>query len=183
MSDGCVLHGRVWPTRAANPAIGCLYIHGIQSHGGWFEWSASLLAERLGPVLLADRRGSGLNQAARGDTPGVDRWLRDLDELADWAGVELGVRRFAVVGVSWGGKLAALWAHRRSQLIERLLLIAPGIFPRVDLSTSAKLRVGWALISDPQRQFEIPLSDPALFTDSARARSCLLYTSPSPRDS
>ncbi|HMQ16427.1 MAG TPA: hypothetical protein PKC49_10665, partial [Phycisphaerae bacterium] len=45
-ADGYVLSGRVWTpaqTPARSPAV--LYLHGIQSHGGWFEWSASLLAQ------------------------------------------------------------------------------------------------------------------------------------------
>ena len=44
LSDGYVLQGRVW--RPASGAARCavLYLHGIQSHGAWFEWSAGRLA-------------------------------------------------------------------------------------------------------------------------------------------
>jgi alpha-beta hydrolase superfamily lysophospholipase len=170
MSDGYELRGRLWPPSCDRPPAAILYLHGIQSHGGWFEWSAAQLAECGCPVLLPDRRGSGLNQAARGDTPAARRWLDDLDELSDWAGKEFGVSQFAIVGVSWGGKLAVAWALRRPQLARRLLLIAPGLFPAVDVGLTGRLRIGLSLLTCPRRSFSIPLNDPALFTDNPAGR-------------
>ncbi len=169
-SDGYELHGRLWPV-ASRTQVGILYLHGIQSHGGWFEWSASLLANSGCPVLLADRRGSGLNASARGDTPAAERWLQDLDELAEWLRRVCGVGRLAVVGVSWGGKLAAAWALRRPQLVERLLLIAPGVFPAVDIGLVQRALVLLARAVKPQCSFPIPLADPALFTDNPAGRT------------
>ena len=166
MSDGYKVRGRLWRPAGGRPDVATIYLHGIQSHGGWFEWSASLLAEGGGPVLLPDRRGSGLNESARGDTRSAQRWLQDIDECADWAAAKFGVERFAVVGVSWGGKLAAAWAHRRPERVERLLLIAPGMFPAVDLTTLAKVRVAWSLLCSGGGRFAIPLDNPELFTDN-----------------
>ncbi len=165
MSDTVELRGRVWRPARPDPDWGILYLHGIQSHGGWFEWSAALLAEAGGPVLLPDRRGSGLNQTARGDTPHTERWLDDLNELSDWMRDEFGVQRLAVVGVSWGGKLAVAWALRRPELVGRLLLVAPGLFPAVDVGFIRRLRIVMALRKHPRRTFPIPLDDPTLFTD------------------
>lgn len=170
MSDGYVLHGRLWHP-AGNLFDGViLYLHGIQSHGAWFEWSASLLASGGYRVLLPDRRGSGLNRPARGDTPGSHRWLADLDELADWAAGEFGVSRCAVVGVSWGGKLAVAWALHRPARVQRLLLIAPGLFPAVGVGLVGRLHIGLSLLTQPARAVPIPLSDPALFTDNPAGR-------------
>ncbi|MCK4343456.1 MAG: alpha/beta fold hydrolase [Phycisphaerae bacterium] len=171
MSDGYALQGRLWRATGRKPDCGILYLHGIQSHGGWFEWSASLLADSGNPVLLPDRRGSGLNQAARGDTPGRERWLADLDELSDWAEREFGVSQFAVVGVSWGGKPAVAWALKRSERVQRLLLIAPGLFPAVDVGLGGRLRVGVSLLTRPTRLLPIPLDDPALFTQNPMGQS------------
>lgn len=171
LSDGYILRGRVWRAAGRAAPLGIVYLHGIQSHGAWFEWSASVLAAAGCPVILPDRRGSGLNDAERGDAPAGQRWLQDLDELADWARRELGVERFGLVGVSWGGKLAAAWARRRAERVERLLLIAPGIFPAVDVGPLVKLRVGLSLLRGGRGMFEIPLSDPALFTDNPAGRA------------
>lgn len=71
-----------------------------------------------------------------------------------------------VVGVSWGGKLAVCLASHRPQQVASLSLVAPGLFPRVDLTTAQKFRVGVALINDRDRLFPIPLNDPAYFTEN-----------------
>lgn len=169
-SDGYELRGRLWPGRAPGRAP-VLYLHGIQSHGGWFEWSASVLAAHGSAVLLADRRGSGLNAAQRGDTPSAERWLADLDDLAAWAMQTCAASRVAVVGVSWGGKLALAWALRNSARAASLLLVAPGTLPKIGLPISTRIRIAWCALRHPDHPFPIPLDDPALFTDDPAGRS------------
>jgi len=178
MSDGYAIHGRLWPPqRDARPSAGFIYLHGIQSHGGWFEWSASLLAQTGNPVLLPDRRGSGLNRQDPGDTPAAQRWLADIDELAAWLETQYAIERFGVVGVSWGGKLAVAWALRNNERVERLLLVAPGLFPAVNLGIIGRWRVGLALLCGGHRPFPIPLDDPRLFTDNP-ARQAFINDDP-----
>lgn len=165
MSDGYVIRGRLWrgdPERG--PAA--IYLHGIQSHGEWYAWSASLLAESGLSVLLPDRRGSGLNDDDRGDTPSMQRWLADLDDLADWLRASLGVSRPALVGVSWGGKLATYWASLNAKRVSRLLLIAPGLFPKVSVGLVTRAAIGLSTLLNPRRQFDIPLGNGELFTQN-----------------
>jgi len=189
MSDGYALAGRIWtpevpagggdhagtPAHANDATVRwpmrvILYLHGIQSHGGWFEWSASRLAAAGHIVLLADRRGSGRNTADRGHTPTARRWLSDLDELADWAQSAFPGRDLDLVGVSWGGKLAAVWSLRNPGRVQRLLLVAPGIFPAVDVGLATRVAIGVSVLIQPRRRFLIPLNDPALFTDTLAGR-------------
>ena len=173
LSDGYRARGRVWP--AENPdAPLVLYLHGIQSHGGWFEWSASLLAQHGARVVLPDRRGSGLNTDRRGDAPAVQRWLRDIDDLVA-AEQSTEHAPVAICAVSWGGKLALAWALQRPQRVVDLLLVAPGLFPAVDVRLSTKLRIGLALLVQPAASFTIPLSDPALFTDNPAGQAFIAH--------
>lgn len=196
MSDGYVVRGRVWRGTTSRAV---LYLHGIQSHGGWYEWSASLLAAAGLTVVMPDRRGSGLNGEARGDVSDSGRWLADVDEIAQWTARHRGARRVAVVGVSWGGKLAVAWAARQA-LVDAplpgsaaagararpkspgaaggdlpapasLLLLAPGVFPLVGLGFVDVLAIGAALLTAPQQQFELPLNDAALFTNNPAGRA------------
>jgi acylglycerol lipase len=175
LPDGSSLAGRVWtpPERADHsPWRGAvLYLHGIQSHGGWFEWSASVLADAGLPVALPDRRGSGRNAAGRGDVNSDGDWLADLDELYLWMCEHWSVRRIAVVGVSWGGKLALAWARRRPGFVHRILLIAPGLFPQVDVGAATRLKIGISLLRSPTKTYPIPLDDPALFSDHPPAQN------------
>jgi len=171
MSDGYSIRGRVWPSSRDNLEYALIYLHGIQSHGGWFEWSASLLAASGCAVILPDRRGSGLNEIDRGDTPSWRRWLKDIDEIAAWARSEFNVKRFDLAGVSWGGKPATAWCLRQPTSVRRLLLIAPGLFPAVDVGAWTRFQIGRALLAGGRRRFNIPLNDPALFTDNPAGRN------------
>lgn len=166
LSDGYRLRGRSWDAALGSNDLAFLYFHGIQSHGGWFEWSASLLASCGAPLLLPDRRGSGLNVEDRGDVSSFHRWNADVDEMVAWMRSAWGVKRFAVVGVSWGGKPATALALRQPDAVQQLLLITPGVFPAVDVGVAGRLSIAASLIAGGRARHEIPLSDPALFTDN-----------------
>jgi acylglycerol lipase len=162
-SDGYASFARwYWPLCPVRGAI--LYLHGIQSHGVWFETSARRLVEAGWAVLLPDRRGSGRNLADRGHTPSARRLLLDVTESLDELEARTKLKRFHIVGVSWGGKLAMAAQRYSPQRISGLSLIAPGLFPRVDIPLSEKVRVGLSLLTARRSAFNIPLNDPQMFT-------------------
>lgn len=165
-SDGYEARGRVIAPAAARSERAFLILHGIQSHGGWYEASARRLAENGALVVMPDRRGSGLNTAARGDAPSAERWFLDLNEVFDWCAAAHGITQLDIVGISWGGKLAVGWALRHPERVGRLLLITPGVFPAVGVSVARQMQIGWSVLRDPQRRFAIPLDDPRLFTEN-----------------
>ncbi|HUW84494.1 MAG TPA: alpha/beta fold hydrolase [Phycisphaerae bacterium] len=162
LSDGYRAHARWWLPDSPLGAV--LYLHGIESHGGWFEASASRLAGAGFAVLLPDRRGSGANRQDRGHARSAGRLLADVEEQLAIVQSRASVKRVHLAGVSWGGKLAAAYAARGSGQIASLTLIAPGLFPQVDLPAAQKLRVGLAAVFASQTTFAIPLEDPSLFT-------------------
>ena len=160
-ADGYECFYRYWPGQRG----AVLYLHGIQSHGLWFEGSASRLAEAGYAVLLPDRRGSGRNRRDRGDDPG-GHWLADLGELCAVLKRRASASRIHLVGVSWGGKLATVFGRHRSDLLASLTLVAPGIYPLVDVSLWDKMAIALCGLGAPRRQFPIPLNEPELFTDN-----------------
>jgi alpha-beta hydrolase superfamily lysophospholipase len=141
-----------------------LYIHGIQSHGGWFVSSAQTLAQAGFSVLLAERRGSGMNDETRGDVGCYRRWLDDQIELVDHLIETTGCTKVHLAGVSWGGKIVMGLAKLIPEKIAGLTLIAPGIFPAVDVSFMQKLRIAKAVILRSGTMFPVPLDSPELFT-------------------
>lgn len=162
LSDGYRAVGRWW--RPAHPRGVVLYFHGIQSHGGWYEASASRLGEQDLFVFMPDRRGSGLNRDQRGHTPSLTRCLGDARECLDAALRESGQQAVHLVGVSWGGKLCAYLAGSAPDRVASMTLVAPGIFPRVDVSPLEKMRIALSMVNDRTRPYDIPLNDPGLFT-------------------
>lgn len=155
--------GYVWKYRrylpTGSPPAELVVLHGIQSHGGWYDRSSRDLAVAGYSVSLLDRRGCGLNAHDRGDTPSFRRLLDDVAEYLTTLG-----RPRVVVGISWGGKLAVGLQRRHPGLSNGLVLIAPGLCPRVRPPFGERLRIALSRFVAPRRPFPIPLNEPELFT-------------------
>jgi alpha-beta hydrolase superfamily lysophospholipase len=143
------------------PVARVVCLHGIQSHAGWYEYSCTRLSRAGFEVSFLDRRGSGMNDEARGDAPGFRRLLDDVAEYLQ--GLRGSVPVF-LVAVSWGGKLAAALQRRHPGLVEGLALLCPGFFSQRRPGLSQRLAILWARLTAPERRFPIPLNDPELFT-------------------
>jgi alpha-beta hydrolase superfamily lysophospholipase len=156
---------RYAPPGPARGRIVCL--HGIQSHGGWYEHSCSQLAHAGFEAAFLDRRGSGVNEAARGDAPNFRRLLNDVAEFIQDRSQASGLRTI-VMGISWGGKLATALAARHPNLVDGLALLCPGFCPRVGPTRKQRFAILFRRLFSPTRRFPVPLSDPQLFTASPR---------------
>jgi alpha-beta hydrolase superfamily lysophospholipase len=159
-SDGYRWQYRHYPADGAR--VVC--IHGIQSHGGWYEHSCRCLAGAGFDTFFLDRRGSGLNEQARGDTPGFRRLLDDIAEFLRSLRDDGTARPIFLLAISWGGKLALALQRRHPGLVEGLLFLCPGFCPQVGPSRRQRLVILGSRLLKPRRLFPIPLSDPALFT-------------------
>jgi alpha-beta hydrolase superfamily lysophospholipase len=164
--DGYRWHYRHYPALLPRAEVVCL--HGIQSHAGWYEYSSTRLAGAGCNVSFLDRRGSGRNEADRGDAPSFRRLLDDIAEFLRNLRAGAAGRPVVLLAVSWGGKLAAALPRRHPGLFDALALLCPGFCPRVGLPLGQRLRVLWARLVSPRRLFPIPLSDPELFTATPR---------------
>jgi alpha-beta hydrolase superfamily lysophospholipase len=168
----------VWvhtPPLSVAKALPVLYMHGIQSHPGWFVGSAHAMAQAGHAVYQVIRRGSGDNTQAPGHAQSAQQLLHDVKYAAQFALNETGQDALHLVGVSWGGKLLAAYATwpKRQIQIASLTLIAPGIAPKVDMPAVTKLRIAWAILTNSTRRFDIPLNNVDLFTDNAAMRNYL----------
>jgi len=145
------------------PRARVVCVHGIQSHAGWYVHSCRRWAAAGYEVFFLDRRGSGRNESARGDTPSFRRLLDDVGEFL------LVHRRHSLlplilVGISWGGKIGVGLARRLPGLLDGLVLVAPGFCPRVAPTPRERLAILCARLVAPRRLFPVPLNEPELFT-------------------
>ena len=180
-----------------------LYVHGIQSHPGWFVGSALALADAGHTVFQVARRGSGENRRARGDAASAGLLLRDLGAACRFIRQDTGADRLHLLGVSWGGKLVCALAAETNRIawwdagpgepsrakwgswptapeaphrpigVASVTLVSPGIVPKMDVSPLMKLAIAACLILCRRRTFAIPLSDVELFTDNEPMREYL----------
>lgn len=170
--DGKDLAYVTTPPRQSSPRhIAFIYVHGIESHSGWFDEAARLLSHRGYPVFCLDRRGSGINRENRGFISGHAGRESDLLEDLHRAVVDLRssgkVGPIYLIGLSWGGKYAVAYDLRHPHEVDGLVLITPGIKPKVDLTPREKAAAFTDAIFAPKRQHRIPIQ-PEMFTTTPR---------------
>jgi alpha-beta hydrolase superfamily lysophospholipase len=168
-SDGYCFRYRHWKSATNKPRGYIVALHGIQSHSGWYNFSGSRLSRAGFEVSFLDRRGSGLNKESRGDTPHVDRLVNDVRQfLADVC--HRRVQRspgspVVLLGVSWGGKLAAVVTAQSTDLVDALALLCPGICARFRPRFFQRVMLHLAVsLSRSKHLTRVPLNDETLFT-------------------
>lgn len=144
-------------------------LHGIQSHSGWYEYSSKRIADAGIDVYFADRRGSGLNGRSRGHADHGQRLLNDVHQLLDVVVRNHPHQPITLLGISWGGKIAAAFAATCPAKIHRLALLNPGLEPQIRPNWWQCLQLGFARSHDIRhKNVLLPLTDPKLFTDDPK---------------
>ena len=163
-SDGLRLHFRHWSAAAKVRGV-VVALHGIQSHSGWYDYSSQRLAEAGFEVYFADRRGAGLNDFRRGHADHGERLLQDVRQLVRLVRREHPDVPLSLLGLSWGGKLAAALACASPALVDRLVLLYPGLKPLIRPTRWQLLQLKFARHHDLRHKpVAIPLEDPRLMT-------------------
>ena len=124
--DGERLYYRHWP--AAGISRGAIVLlHRGHEHSGRIAHLADELQMPDHDVFAWDARGNGRSSGARGDAPGFEALVRDLDRFAAWIEREHGIahERMAVVAQSVGAVVAAAWAHDYAPRLRALVLASP----------------------------------------------------------
>jgi DNA-binding winged helix-turn-helix (wHTH) protein/pimeloyl-ACP methyl ester carboxylesterase len=81
----------------------------------WKHWIAEISKRHM--FVRYDERGCGLSDWAVQDIS-FDAWVRDQESVVD----ALGMRRFALLGISQGGAVAAAYAARHPDRVSHLVL-------------------------------------------------------------
>ena len=162
-SDGANLAYVAYTQPGARTAL--VYLHGIESHAGWFAIAAGQLREQGFDVYCLDRRGSGLNRENRGFLSGhVDAYetlLADIDSFI--TPLHDRYDQVFLVGLSWGGKLALAYGLSHPQAVAGLVLITPGLRAEVDVTMLNKLKIGLLSPLNPTARVPTPIQ-PEMFT-------------------
>jgi pimeloyl-ACP methyl ester carboxylesterase len=122
---GLRFHYRDWaPQRAGAPDL--VLLHGFTGHARSWDAFAEAMTDRY-RVLALDQRGHGETAWAGADKYGVGEMVDDLAAFV----AALGLRRFALLGLSMGGNVAIHYGGRRPPELSQLVIvdIAPEIVP------------------------------------------------------
>jgi alpha-beta hydrolase superfamily lysophospholipase len=152
-SDGITLFIREWKPKGAPKETAILILHGITAYSGPYDMVAGPLASRGFTVYGLDLRGHGLSDGNRGDTPGRERYVKDLCETI--AFVKERHSRMVILGHSLG-VLSSVMAMESciDQFDGAILLSAartarPGIYPPI--GAMQKLKIALSSIFSPSR--------------------------------
>ena len=162
-SDGVNLHYLHWSSGRSPPWAVIIFLHGIASHAGWFGETAADLNRQGVAVSGPDRRGSGRSGGPRGHLERYGRALDDVEEMVRLVSSEHRTTPIFLAASSWAAKLAVVYAAQRPGSLSGLLLLGPGLLPRVNLSPSRQLVVVVGHLVAPTTRLPIPLT-PELYT-------------------
>lgn len=127
---GFRLHYVAWGDPAHAPLI---LLHGITGHARTWDTLATALADRW-HVLALDQRGHGDSDPAPDGDYTVGAMADDLEAFAD----ALGHRRFTLLGLSMGGRVAMGFAGAHPERVERLVIV--DIAPEIHAAGMARIR-------------------------------------------
>jgi alpha-beta hydrolase superfamily lysophospholipase len=166
-SDGVNLHYLRWSGGRAPRWAVVVFLHGIASHAGWFGETAADLDRQGVAVYAPDRRGSGRSGGPRGHLGRYQRALEDVGEVVRLACSQQRGTPVFLAASSWAAKLAVVYAARRPAPLSGLLLLGPGLLPRVNLPPARRLLVVVGQLVAPTARLPIPLT-PELYTANPR---------------
>jgi proline iminopeptidase len=107
--------------RVAGEGKPCLFVHGGPGSNSYYYEAmpgAPLIEQKL-QMIYFDQRGSGRSDSAQNRDYSLPRMIQDMEELRQY----LGIKKWAVMGHSFGGILVTNYALKHSQHITGLLYI------------------------------------------------------------
>jgi alpha-beta hydrolase superfamily lysophospholipase len=167
-ADGARLpYRRFAAADGAEPRASVVYLHGIQSHGGWYVDTARELSRRGFTVYLPDRRGSGASTGPRGHFHRRPQLVGDVRTFVELGRREAPGRPAILVGGCWGVRPAVAAARRMQDELAGLALVCPAVKVNVDLTPVEKAKVVAGAVLRPRARVRVPLT-PEMFTTNPR---------------
>lgn len=153
-SDNQTLFLRMWEsTRMPGKDTAILILHGITAYSGPYGMIADPLSELGFTVYGLDLRGHGLSDGNRGDTPSMERFIRDLCESIHF--VRQYHSKVVLLGHSLGVLSSAMAMNNCLESIDGIVLFSgarttrPSAYPR--MSTGKKLKILFSSIFSPSK--------------------------------
>jgi len=167
--DDLKLYYNYWP--AENGAAVAVYLHGLESHMGWFFNLAESLNSKGINVYAFDRRGSGINRDSCKNFC-LKYILSDLKIFLDLVKKEHPYSKIFLIGLCLGGKIAVSFASCFQNYVDGLALISPSLKNKLKFSLFDIL----SILFRPNSMLKIPIED-KMFTSNEK---CLKYVSKDP---
>ena len=158
--DSLKLYYDCWPARQDEPCA--IYLHGLESHMGWFLNLAKFLNLKNINVYAFDRRGSGLNKNSSRNFS--SKYISsDLKIFIDLVKKDHPGSRIFLIGLCLGGKIAVDFFSYHQDYLNGLILISPSLKNKLKFSLSEK----FSILFRPNSMLKVPIND-AMFTSNEK---------------
>lgn len=158
--DSSRLYYDCWPAGWNEPCV--IYLHGLESHTGWFLNLAEFLNSKGINIYAFDRRGSGLNKNSSRNFS--SRYISsDLKIFIDLVKKDHPRSRIFLIGLCLGGKIAVDFFSYHQDCLDGLILISPSLKSKLRFSLSDKL----SILFRPNSMLRVPIED-SMFTSNER---------------
>lgn len=128
--DGLKIFYRAFP--AKKPKAGIVLAHGLGEHSGRYAPVVDVLGPLGYSFWMVDHRGHGKSEGARGHVLQFDHYLKDLQNMVELAGKEIGPnKKLYLLGHSMGGLIAISFALKNSKMLDGLIVSSPALGMRV----------------------------------------------------
>lgn len=162
--DSSRLYYDCWPAGADKPCV--IYLHGLESHMGWFMNLAEFLNSKNINVYAFDRRGSGLNKNTSRNFS--SRYIAsDLKIFIDLVKKDHPESKIFLIGLCLGGKISVDFFSYHKDYLDGLILISPSLKSKLKFSLKDKL----SILFRPNSMLKVPIKD-AMFTSNEK---CLRF--------
>ena len=159
--DNLGLYYNYWPA-GEDDAPCAVYLHGLESHMGWFFNLAEHLNSKGVNVYAFDRRGSGINkESCKNFCAGY--LLSDLSAFLDIVKEEHPKSSIYLVGLCLGGKIAVNFASLHPDRIDGLILVSPSLKSKLKFSFKDIL----SILFKPNSMVRMPIED-HMFTSNEK---------------
>lgn len=158
--DNLGLYYNYWSSQDKAPCT--VYLHGLESHMGWFFNLAEYLNSKGINVYAFDRRGSGINRNS------CKRFcseyiFNDLKTFLNLVKEEHPDSKVFLVGLCLGGKIAVSFTSLHKKYIDGLILISPSFKSKLKFSFTDII----SILFRPNNMLKIPITD-EMFTSNEK---------------
>ena len=158
--DNLGLYYNYWPARDDAPCV--IYLHGLESHMGWFFNMAEHLNSKGINVYAFDRRGSGLNKESCKDFC-CNRLSGDISMFLNLVKEEHPESKVFLIGLCLGGKIAVDFVNSHPHALDGLVLVSPSFKSKLKFPVADLLRI----LFKPNSMVNVPIDD-RMFTSNEK---------------
>lgn len=152
---------RAWPARSPRAAL--LLLHGLGGHTDRYQECGRYWAGRGISTYALELPGFGYTKGPSGHVDTFETYHRQTETLFARIVAENSRRPVFLMGESMGGVLAVDFLLRRPALLSGLVLVAPSLRDRLNVSLALKLEALWNVVLGRRKYYDLPW-DPSRFT-------------------